>query len=289
MLNSAFVSYRNPRLPDTVCMLRAWNSCFTDQWLKTYWCLMKSCTEITALHQALKSKSIYKYLKVLLYYHLMSPVKTGYVWSNTTTVHTSTKNRCFITCSIVGRYYPSQVHNNNGKGRVWKTTRDRHVWQHICWLLRERERWAKVTIVNEHRRYHISSQEPFHLGRRGHKYVEQLLPRLKRGGNLWLWVRCRLEPVQRQQSHTLHSIPVLIDNQKLTNSWPCSQTTIIDGLTVLTAGRQYHLQECTVYVNHLTPTVVIWVQLQGWASECPDVKNYKWPASPGLAQDALYM
>jgi len=24
---------------------------------------------------------------------------------------------------------------------------------------------------------------------------------------------------------------------------------------------------------------------QGWASECPDVNNYKW--QPGLAQDAL--
>jgi len=29
-------------------------------------------------------------------------------------------------------------------------------------------------------------------------------------------------------------------------------------------------------VNPLTPIVAIW----GWASECPDVKNYKWRLKP---------
>ena len=39
-------------------------------------------------------------------------------------------------------------------------------------------------------------------------------------------------------------------------------------------------------LNPLKPTVAIWVQLygnsdaQGWASECPDVKNYNWRLNP---------
>jgi len=43
-----------------------------------------------------------------------------------------------------------------------------------------------------------------------------------------------------------------------------------------------------MFVNPLTPTAAIWVQLQSilarpdqpWASECPDVKNYNWLLNP---------
>jgi len=41
--------------------------------------------------------------------------------------------------------------------------------------------------------------------------------------------------------------------------------------------------------NPLTPTATIWVQLctQGWASECPDVKNYKW--QHGMLYSCIHM
>jgi len=35
-------------------------------------------------------------------------------------------------------------------------------------------------------------------------------------------------------------------------------------------------------INPLKPTVAIWHSAtQGWASECPDVKNYKWLLNTG--------
>jgi len=34
-------------------------------------------------------------------------------------------------------------------------------------------------------------------------------------------------------------------------------------------------------INPLTPSVAIWHSTtQSWASECPDVKNYKWMLNP---------
>jgi len=53
--------------------------------------------------------------------------------------------------------------------------------------------------------------------------------------------------------------------------------------------------------NPFTPTVAIWVgysykascvtlsDAQGWASECPDVKNYKWRLNPVWHRMLLFM
>jgi len=51
-------------------------------------------------------------------------------------------------------------------------------------------------------------------------------------------------------------------------------------------GSFTHKQLTSTSVNPLTPTVAVWVQLwsilcQGWASESPDIENYKWRLNPG--------